>query len=73
VTVTFTVFPAVPVGAVAVILLPLFTVKLVAFVLPNFTAVVPLKLVPKTVTVVPPAAAPWLGERPVTSGGGGES
>ncbi len=51
VTVTSTV-PAVPAGAVAVMLVALLTVKLVAAVEPNLTAVAPVKLVPVIVTVV---------------------
>ena len=48
--------PAEPAGAVAVIWVALLTVKLVALVAPNLTAVAPVKLVPVIVTVVPPAA-----------------
>ena len=42
--------------------------KLVAAVLPNFTAVAPVKLVPVMVTLVPPVAGPEVGTRPVTVG-----
>ena len=44
------------------------TVKLVALVAPNLTAVVPVKLVPAIVTDVPPAAGPAAGEIDVTVG-----
>ena len=40
----------------------------VAAVAPNFTAVAPVKLVPVMVTLVPPAAAPDVGEIDVTVG-----
>lgn len=67
VTVTFTV-PAEPAGAVAVIDVALLTVKLVAGVEPNSTAVAPVKLVPVIATEVPPAVEPDEGLRPVTVG-----
>ena len=57
VTVTSTV-PAVTAGAVAVIELALLTVYEVAAVVPNFTVVAPLMLIPVMVTVVPPAVGP---------------
>ena len=41
---------------------------MVAAVVPNFTAVAPVKLVPVIVTLVPPAKGPELGEIPVTVG-----
>ena len=44
------------------------TVKPVAAVAPNVTAVAPVKLVPVIVTVVPPAAGPDVGEIDVTVG-----
>ena len=47
----------------------LLTVKDVAAVLANFTAVAPLNAVPVTVTDVPPAAGPEDGLTPVTVGG----
>ena len=47
-----------------------FTVKLVAGVLPNSTAVAPLKPVPLMVTEVPPAVVPLAGLMPVTAGAG---
>ncbi len=67
VTVTSTV-PAVPAGAVALMLVPLLTVKVVAAVEPNDTPVAPVKLVPVIVTVFPPAVGPAVGLRAVTVG-----
>ena len=49
----------------------LLTVNVVAAVVPNFTAVAPVKLVPVMVTVVPPAVGPELGLTAVTVGSGG--
>ena len=46
------------------------TVKLVAAVAPNVTAVVPLNPVPVMVTDVPPVAGPDVGEIEVTVGAG---
>ena len=60
--------PAEPAGAVAVIWVALFTVYVVAAVLPNFTAVAPVKPVPVIITDVPPAVGPAFGEIPVTVG-----
>jgi hypothetical protein len=60
--------PAEPEGAVAVICPSLFTVKLVAFVVPNLTAVAPVKFVPAIVTTVPPEVVPVLGDTAVTAG-----
>ncbi len=57
-----------PAGAVAVIWVAEFTVKLVALVAPNFTAVAPLKLVPVMVMDEPPAAGPLVGVMAVTVG-----
>ena len=51
VAVTSTV-PAVPAGAVAVMLVPLLTVNAVAAVPPKLTALAPWRLVPVIVTVV---------------------
>jgi hypothetical protein len=68
VTVTSTV--PVPAGETAVIELAELTVKLVALVAPNLTAVAPVKPLPLTVTVVPPACGPALGLTPLTVGGG---
>ncbi len=67
VTVTSTV-PAVPAGAVAVSEVPDTTVMPVAAAVPNLTAVAPPRLVPVTVTVVPPVAGPEVGLTPVTVG-----
>ena len=53
--------PAEPAGAVAVIWVALLTVTLVALVVPNLTAVAPVKLVPVIVTLVPPAVGPATG------------
>jgi hypothetical protein len=66
VTVTSTI--PVPAGEVAVICVDELTVKLVAAELPNWTAVAPLKPVPAMITLVPPAAGPRFGLRPVTAG-----
>ena len=44
------------------------TVKLVALVAPNFTAVAPVKLVPVSVTDVPPVVGPKVGEIDVAVG-----
>src|SRR5580704_4042907 len=62
VTVTSTV-PALPAGDVAVICVALFTVKVVAAVAPNLTAVAPVKLGTDEVivTLVPPATGPEFG------------
>ena len=46
------------------------TVKLVALLAPNFTAVAPVKSVPVIVTDVPPSADPEVGEIEVTVGAG---
>ena len=58
----------VPAGAVAVMEVALMTVKLRADVVPNSTAVAPLKFAPVMITVVPPATSPLDGETPVTAG-----
>jgi hypothetical protein len=60
VTVTCTV-PAVPAGATAVIWVAELTVNEVAGVAPKLTAVAPVKFVPVSTTVVPPATGPALG------------
>ena len=60
VTVTSTV-PALPAGAVAVICVAPFTVKLVAAVPPKLTAVAPVSAVPVIVTLVPPDSGPAFG------------
>jgi hypothetical protein len=59
----------VPAGDVAVIEVAELTVKAVALVAPNFTAVAPVKAVPVIVTDVPPATGPVVGEIEVTVGG----
>ena len=71
VTVMSTVVPAEPAGDIAVIEISLLTVKLVAAVAPNLTAVEPVKPVPVIATEVPPAARPVVGEMLVTVGAGG--
>ena len=43
----------------------------VAALTPKWTAVVPVRSVPVSVTVLPPAAAPWVGLSAVTVGAGG--
>ena len=60
----------VPAGDVAVIEVAETNVKLAAGVAPKVTAVTPVKLVPVTVTVVPPATGPAVGEIEVTVGAG---
>ncbi len=67
VTVTSTA-PAVPAGAVAVREVADTTVKPVAAVDPKVTAVAPVKPVPVTVTLVPPAVGPEPGANAVTVG-----
>ena len=62
--VTLTVTEPVPAGETAVIWVAELTVKLAAFVVPNFTAVAPVKLVPVMTTLVPPVAGPDVGARP---------
>ncbi len=57
-----------PAGEVAVTEVELLTVKLVAAVLANVTAVAPVKAVPVMVTVVPPPAGPEVGLMEVTFG-----
>jgi hypothetical protein len=58
----------VPAGEVAVIEVAELAVKLVALVVPNLTAVAPVRLVPVMVTDVPPAKGPDVGEMAVTVG-----
>ena len=60
--------PALWAGAVAVICVPLLTVKVVAGVPPNDTPVAPLRLVPVRTTEVVPAIGPEAGARLVTVG-----
>ena len=47
------------------------TTRPVPATVPNFTTVAPVKPVPVTVTVVPPAVDPEEGPTPVTAGTGG--
>ena len=68
--VTLTVTAPVPAGDVAVIWVAEFTVKLVAAVAPNLTAVAPVKPVPVMTTLVPPVVGPDVGASPVTVGAG---
>jgi hypothetical protein len=65
--VTVTSAVPVPAGAVAVMEVSEFTVKLLAGALPNFTAVAPVKPLPDTVTTVCPAAGPNVGLMLVTT------
>ena len=67
--VTLTSTVPVPAGEVAVIDVAELTVKPVAGVAPNATAVAPVKPVPVMVTDVPPASGPAVGDIEVTVGG----
>ena len=69
VTVTSTV--PVPAGEVIVRLLAVTPLMEVPAVAPKWTAVAPVRLVPVTVTEVPPAAGPLVGLSEVTVGGAG--
>jgi hypothetical protein len=60
--------PGVCDGATAVIEVAELTVKLLAFVPPNVTLVVPVKPVPVIVMLVPPEPVPVPGDTPVTVG-----
>jgi len=51
-----------------VIEVALLTLNEAALVLPNLTAVAPVKLAPVIVTLVPPAVGPLFGEIEVTAG-----
>lgn len=62
--------PAAPAGAVAVIEVAEVTVTPVAGVVPNFTAVAPVRFVPMMVTTVPPAVGPVDGVIAVNAGAG---
>ena len=64
-TVTAT-LPAAPAGLVVVIWVSDSTVNDVAAVVPNFTAVAPVKPVPVIVTAVPPLVEPVVGLSAVT-------
>ena len=59
--VTVTLTAPVPAGLVTVRMVADMTVKSVAGLAPKYTAVAPVKLVPVTVTPVPPAAGPKAG------------
>jgi len=66
---TFTVIaPAAFAGAIAEIVVELITVKDLAFVPSNVTAVVPKRLVPEIVITVSPAVGPLVGESDVIVG-----
>ena len=60
--------PAVPAGVVAVMLVELFTVKLVAATPPIVTEVAPVRLVPVMVILVPPEVKPLVGKILITVG-----
>ena len=68
IVVTLTVTAPVPAGDVAVICVAELTMKVAALVLPNCTAVAPVKPAPVMTTLVPPVAGPDVGARPVTVG-----
>ena len=68
VTVTSTV-PATSAGETAVIDVADFTLKLLALIWPNLTAVAPVKLLPVMATDVPPVTRPLTGFSLVTLGG----
>ena len=57
-----------PGGAVATILLADDSENDAAAVVPNLTALAPLKTLPVIVTLVPPTAGPLVGLRPLTAG-----
>ena len=67
VTITFTA-PAAWAGVVAVIVVALLTMKLAAAVPPKLTAVAPVRLVPVSVTEVPPELLPLAGVSEVNVG-----
>ena len=69
VTMTLTA-PAAPTGVVAVIVVAFTTETDVAATPPNVTLVVPVKVVPVMVTLVPPRAEPEFGLTEVTVGRG---
>jgi hypothetical protein len=66
VTVTETVLA--PLGAVTVISVEDRTFTWVASLPPKWTDSTPMKLRPRMVTLLPPRAAPWLGESEVIAG-----
>ena len=57
-------------GAVTVSVVLVGEPTMVAGLPPIVTAVTPLRLVPVTVIVLPPASGPWVGLTPVTAGAG---
>jgi hypothetical protein len=57
----------VPGGDTAVMEVGEFTVKEAAGVMPNVTAVAPVKPLPRSETLVPPTSEPELGLMPVTA------
>jgi hypothetical protein len=65
--------PALAAGLVQVIEVGLTTTTAVAAAPPNVTAVTEKKLVPVSVTDVPPAVGPLVGETDVTAGAGKNS
>jgi hypothetical protein len=67
VTVTVTA-PALPVGVIAVMVVPFTTTTLVAAVPPNVTVAPAAKFVPVIVTAVPPATGPLFGDTLLTEG-----
>ena len=60
----------VPAGEVALTCVAETTVKLEAAAVPKWTALAPVRLVPVTVTTVPPAVEPLAGFNPLTVGAG---
>ncbi len=68
--VTLTLTAPVPAGDTAVIWVAELTMKLAAAVLPNSTAVAPVKSVPVMTTLVPPLCGPDVGTKPVMFGAG---
>jgi len=70
---TVTCTEPVPAGETAVKLVAEFTVTLVAAVVPKFTEAALVKLVPMTVTEVPPAVEPLAGPMPDTVGAEAEA
>ena len=70
VTVTLTA-PAACAGVVAVMVVLLVTETLVAAAPPKLTVAPETKLLPLSVTAVPPAVVPLLGVMPLIVGGGG--
>ncbi|KRC90086.1 hypothetical protein ASE25_11390 [Terrabacter sp. Root85] len=63
--------PAEPAGLVALTCVELTTVRLVPAIVPNFTAVAPVRLLPVMVTTVPPVVGPVVGEIELATGAAG--